>query len=182
MRYWYRTQYETYFGKTAGRYAYKWGFVFCCFVDRCLVDIYSASQYFHYFGKIVFSTNIRRPSYELLLENKYFDKSGALLMQNLNKFCSNNNLILYIGKMSLYEDIYYGSLPNKTHFYLFIFWWHQIFSFPFCFRLLIFPTLQWHIHLICSRENLHEKKKISRYVALPHTFQSVVLPTYNFSF
>jgi hypothetical protein len=30
--YWYRTQYETYFGKTAGRYVYKWGFVFCCFV------------------------------------------------------------------------------------------------------------------------------------------------------
>jgi len=55
-------------------------------------------------------------------KNKYFDKSGALLMQNLNKFCSNNNLILYIGKMSLYEDIYYGSLPNKTHLYLFIFW------------------------------------------------------------
>jgi hypothetical protein len=36
--------------------------------DRCLVDIYSASQYFDYFGKIVFSTNLRRPSYELLLE------------------------------------------------------------------------------------------------------------------
>ena len=36
--------------------------------DRCLVDIYSASQYFHYFGKIVFSTNLRRSSYELLLE------------------------------------------------------------------------------------------------------------------
>ena len=31
-RYWYRTQYETYFGKTAGRYVYKWCFVFCCFV------------------------------------------------------------------------------------------------------------------------------------------------------
>ena len=30
--YWYRTQYETYFGKTVGRYVYKWGFVFCCFV------------------------------------------------------------------------------------------------------------------------------------------------------
>ena len=49
--------------------------------NRCLVDIYSASQYFHYFGKIVFSTNLRRPSYELLLEkNNDFDKSGALLM------------------------------------------------------------------------------------------------------
>ena len=30
--YWYRTQYETYFGKTAGHYVYKWGFVFCCLV------------------------------------------------------------------------------------------------------------------------------------------------------
>ena len=36
--------------------------------DRCLVDICSASQYFHYFGKVVFSKNLRRPSYELLLE------------------------------------------------------------------------------------------------------------------
>ena len=27
--------------------------------DRCLVDICSASQYFHYFGKIVFSTNLK---------------------------------------------------------------------------------------------------------------------------
>ena len=41
---------------------------FVALSDRCLVDIYSASQYFHYFGKIVFSTNLRRPSYELLLE------------------------------------------------------------------------------------------------------------------
>ena len=29
---------------------------FAVLSDRCLVDIYSASQYFHYFGKIVFST------------------------------------------------------------------------------------------------------------------------------
>ena len=39
-------------------------------------------------------------------KNSDFDKSGALLMYNLNKFCSNNNLILYTGKMSLYTDIY----------------------------------------------------------------------------
>ena len=70
----------------------------------------------------------------------------------------------------------YGSLSKYTHFFLFLFWWHQIFSFPFCFSLLVFPPLQWHIHIICSRENHHEKK-ISRYVAHPHTFQSVVLPT-----
>ena len=41
---------------------------FAVLPDRSLVDIYSASQYFHYFGKIVFSPNLRRPSYELLLE------------------------------------------------------------------------------------------------------------------
>jgi hypothetical protein len=39
-------------------------------------------------------------------KNNDFDKSGAPLMYNLNTFCSNNNLILYIVKMSLYEDIY----------------------------------------------------------------------------
>jgi hypothetical protein len=49
----------------------------------------------------------------------------------------------------------YGSLSKYMHFFLFIFWWHQICSFPFCFSLLVFPTLQWHIHIICSRENLH---------------------------
>jgi hypothetical protein len=70
----------------------------------------------------------------------------------------------------------YGSLSKYTHFFMFIFWWHQIFTFPFCFSLLVFPTLQWHIHIICSRENHHENK-YSRYVTLPHTFQSVVLPT-----
>ena len=53
---------------------------FAVLSDRCLVEIYSASQYFHYFGKIVFSTNLRRPNYELLLKNNDFDKSGALLM------------------------------------------------------------------------------------------------------
>jgi hypothetical protein len=68
------------------------------------------------------------------------------------------------------------SLSKYTHFFLFIFWWHQIFSFPFCFSLLVFPTLQWYLHIICSRENHHEKN-ISRYVAPPHNFQSVVLPT-----
>ena len=73
---------------------------FAVLSDRCLVDIYSASQYFHYFGKIVFSTDVRRRSMNCYWKNQYFDKSGA------NKFCSNNNLILYIGKMSLYEDIY----------------------------------------------------------------------------
>jgi hypothetical protein len=51
-----------------------------------------------------------------------------------------------------------GSLSKYTHFFLFIFWWHQICSFPFCFSLLVFSTLQWHIHIICSQENLHEKK------------------------
>jgi hypothetical protein len=51
-----------------------------------------------------------------------------------------------------------GSLSKYTHFFLFIFWWHQIFSFPFCFSLLVFPTLQWHIYIICSQENHHEKK------------------------
>jgi hypothetical protein len=49
-------------------------------------------------------------------KHKDFDKSGALLMQNLNKFCSNNNLILYIGKMSLYEDIYMGHYQIKCTF------------------------------------------------------------------
>ena len=47
---------------------------------------------------------------------KDFDKSGALLMQNLNTFCSNNNLILYIVKMSLYEDIYMGHYQIKRTF------------------------------------------------------------------
>jgi hypothetical protein len=42
----------------------------------------------------------------------------------------------------------YGSLSKYTHIFLFIFWWHQIFSFPFCFSLLVFPTLQWHIYII----------------------------------
>jgi hypothetical protein len=51
---------------------------------------------------------------------------------------------------------YQGHYQN-THFFLFIFWWHQIFSFPFCFSLLVFPTLQWHILIICSREKHHEK-------------------------
>ena len=51
-----------------------------------------------------------------------------------------------------------GSLSKYTHFFLFTFWWHQIFSFPFCSSLLVFPTLQWHIHIIYSRENHHEKK------------------------
>ena len=41
---------------------------FAVLSDGCIVDIYTASQYFHYFDKIVFSTNLRRPSYELLLE------------------------------------------------------------------------------------------------------------------
>jgi hypothetical protein len=41
---------------------------FAVLSDSCLVDIYSTSRYFHYFGKIVFSTNLRGPSYELLLE------------------------------------------------------------------------------------------------------------------
>ena len=67
-----------------------------------------------------------------------------------------------------------GSLSKYMHFFLFIFYGHQIFSFPFCFSLFVFPTLQWHIYIICSRENHYEKKK-SRYVAPPHTFQSVVL-------
>ena len=52
----------------------------------------------------------------------------------------------------------YGSLSKYRHLFLFIFWWHQIFSFPFCFySLLVFPTLQWHIYIICSRENHREK-------------------------
>ena len=54
--------------------------------------------------------------------------------------------------------VLFGSLSKYTHFFLFLFWWHQIFSFPFCFSLLFFPTLQWHIYIICSRENHHEKK------------------------
>jgi hypothetical protein len=74
----------------------------------------------------------------------------------------NNQKILYIN-----IPVPHGSLSKYTHFFLFIFWWHQIFSFPFCFRLLVFPT--WHIHTM--------KKKNSKYVAPPHTFQSVVLPT-----
>jgi hypothetical protein len=41
----------------------------------------------------------------------------------------------------LYEED--GSLTKYTHFFLFIFWWHQLFSFPFYFSLLVFPTLQW---------------------------------------
>jgi len=51
----------------------------------------------------------------------------------------------------------YGSLSKYTHFFLFIFWWHQIFSFTFFFSCLVFPTLQWYIHIICSRENHHDK-------------------------
>ena len=35
-----------------------------------------------------------------------------------------------------------GSLSKYMHFFLFIIWWHQIFSFPFCFSLLVFPILQ----------------------------------------
>ena len=61
------------------------------------------------------------------------------------------------------QNIYFlcivvGSLSKYTHFFLFIFWWHQLFSFPFCFSLLVFPTLHWHIYIICSRENHHEQK------------------------
>jgi hypothetical protein len=53
-------------------------------------------------------------------------------------------------------------------------------SFPFCFSLLVFPTLQWHIHIICSREiHMHGKTNISRYVAPPHTFQSTFKKTNN---
>jgi hypothetical protein len=59
-------------------------------------------------------------------------------------------------------QLFITSLSKYTHFFLFICWWHQIFSFPFCFSLLVFPTLQWHIYIICSRENHHEKKN-SRY-------------------
>ena len=70
---------------------------------------------------------------------------------------------------NLFICLYNGSLSKYTHFFLFIFWWHQIFSFPFCFSLLVFPTLQWHSHMIWIF--------FSRYVAPPQTFQSVVLST-----
>jgi hypothetical protein len=53
---------------------------FAVLSDRCLVDIYSASQYFHYFGKIVFLTNLRRRAMNCYWEKNDFDKSGALLM------------------------------------------------------------------------------------------------------
>jgi hypothetical protein len=51
----------------------------------------------------------------------------------------------------------FGSLSKYTYFFLFIFWWHQIFSFKFFFNCLVLPILQWYIHIICSRENHHEK-------------------------
>ena len=58
---------------------------------------------------------------------------------------------LFVDLVGFYTHWTYGSLSKYTHFFLFIFWWHQIFSFPFCFSLLVFPTLQWHIYIICSR-------------------------------
>ena len=77
--------------------------------------------------------------------------------KEMRKVCDNqgNNSWLYILTTCICKISW--SLSKYTHFFLFIFWWHQIFSFPFCFSLLVFPTLQWHIYIICSRENHHEK-------------------------
>jgi hypothetical protein len=105
----------------------------------------------------------------------WYYTSEALLSLFINdqNFLGSFSILLLI---SLHIFCLYGSLSKYTHFFLFIFWWHQIFSFPFSFSLLVFPTLQWHIHIICSRKST-TKKNISRYVAPPHTFQFVVLPT-----
>jgi hypothetical protein len=56
---------------------------FAVLSDRCLVDIYSESQYFHYFAKIVFSTNLRRRAMNCYWKNIDFDKSGGLLISNV---------------------------------------------------------------------------------------------------
>jgi hypothetical protein len=85
--------------------------------------------------------------------------------QNMNRkkwmyFDNDPSLILAVLSclgLPCYATSYNAKNKNSGHFFLFIFWWHQIFSFPFCFSLLVFSTLQWHIYIICSRENLHEK-------------------------
>ena len=64
-----------------------------------------------------------------------------------------------------------GSLSKYTYFFLFIFWWHQIFSFTFFFSCLVLPTLQRYIHIICSRKNHHDKK----------SFQDMLHPLISFS-
>ena len=63
----------------------------------------------------------------------------------------------YRKKIGFCLYLVYGSFSKYTYFFLFIFWWHQIFSFTFFFSRLVLPTLQWYIHIICSRENHHDK-------------------------
>jgi hypothetical protein len=41
--------------------------------------------------------------------------------------------------------------------FMFIFWWHQISSFAFFFSRLVLSTLQWYIHIICSRDKNYVK-------------------------
>ena len=111
----------------------------------------------HYNVCSMFAVNIHENGISALMQNKSY-----ILEFSLNPREKNLIYNWHIGddKIPSSDNCCHlgieGSLSKYTHFFLFIFWWHQIFSFPFCFSLLVFPTLQWHIYIICSRENHHE--------------------------
>jgi hypothetical protein len=49
----------------------------------------------------------------------------------------------YRKKIGFCLYLVYGSFSKYTYFFLFIFWWHQIFSFTFFFSRLVLPTWRW---------------------------------------